>query len=139
MLKVVKTGFFTTIQDRGRFGYRDMGVPVSGVMDRHSGAIVNGLLENDENDAVMEIAMTGPVLEFDEPTYIAISGADMSPQINDKPIPNNEVYKVRAGDTLSFGKLSSGFRTYLAIKMVFRLRLFLVVGLFTNLLPKKIE
>ena len=120
MLKVLKTGFFTTVQDTGRFGYRDKGVPVCGVMDRHSGVIANALLENDEKAAVLEITMTGPVLQFDEPTYIAICGAEMSPSLNDHPIPNNEVHKVRAGDTLSFGKLSSGFRSYLSIKNGFQ-------------------
>ena len=116
MFRVLKTGFFTTVQDAGRFGYRDIGVPVSGYMDAKSARIANSLLENNLDDAVLEITMTGPKLEFDAPTYIAIGGAEMSAKINEEPIANYEVYRVNTGDILSFGKLHSGFRTYLAIK-----------------------
>jgi len=28
MLRVIKTGLFTTIQDLGRFGFKDKGVPL---------------------------------------------------------------------------------------------------------------
>jgi allophanate hydrolase subunit 2 len=64
----------------------------------------------------MEITMTGPKLEFDVPTYIAISGARISPEINGKSIAINQVHKVSPGDLLSFGKLEYGFRAYLAVK-----------------------
>lgn len=116
MLKVLKAGFFTSIQDQGRFGFRHWGVPVSGSMDAYSASIANSLLENNEDAAVMEVTMTGPKLEFEVPTYIAISGARMSPEINGKPIEINQVHKVSPGDILSFGKLEYGFRSYLAVK-----------------------
>jgi biotin-dependent carboxylase-like uncharacterized protein len=116
MLKVVRAGFFTSIQDRGRFGYRHIGVPVSGVMDSYSASIANNLLENPEDAAVMEITMTGPSLEFEEATYIAISGADLSAKLNDKAVKINQVHQVKEGDTLSFGKLVHGLRAYLAVK-----------------------
>lgn len=57
MLKVLRAGFFTSIQDQGRFGFRHMGVPVSGVMDAYSASIANSLLENDESAAVMELTI----------------------------------------------------------------------------------
>ena len=65
MIKVIKSGFYTTIQDLGRFGYQDFGVPVSGVMDEYSAQFANALLNNDKNDAVLEITMNGPTLQFD--------------------------------------------------------------------------
>ena len=82
MFRVIDAGFFTTIQDAGRFGYRNIGVPVSGSMDAKAAKLANSLIENQVDDAVLEITMTGPTLEFDEPTYIALSGADMSAAIN---------------------------------------------------------
>ena len=36
MVKVIKPGLNSTIQDLGRFGYQDYGVPVSGSMDQYS-------------------------------------------------------------------------------------------------------
>lgn len=120
MLKVVKAGLFTTIQDAGRFGYLNNGVPVAGFMDTASAHKVNQLLENDVNSAVMEITMTGPTLEFDKPTYICIGGAKHSVTLNNNPVGHLSIHKVSPGDLLSYGKLEKGFRSYLAIKNGFR-------------------
>lgn len=116
MIKVIHPGFFTTIQDMGRFGYRDKGVPVCGCMDNYSAAMANSLLENAEMDAVMEITMTGPKLEFHTASFFSITGAEMSPALNGVPINSYEVHKANEGDVLSFGKLINGFRSYLAVK-----------------------
>ena len=116
MLNIIKSGFFTTVQDYGRFGYRDKGVPVAGAMDSFTVSKLNTLLENDENSAVLEITMTGPTLEFEQDTYIVLGGAEMSVTLNEKPINNYKVYKVKSGDVLTYGKLLKGFRGYLGIK-----------------------
>jgi len=116
MLKVLKSGFYTTLQDAGRFGYRDKGVPVSGVMDIYIARKANGLLENDENAAVLEVTMTGPTVQFEKNTYIVLSGAEMSATLNNRPIENCKIHKVKEGDILSYGRLEKGFRGYLAIK-----------------------
>ena len=120
MLKVLKAGFYTTLQDLGRFGYRDKGVPVSGVMDIIVVRAANGLLENEDTASVLEITMTGPTLEFETDTYIAISGAEMSATLNNESISNYKVYKISAGDILSYGRLTKGFRGYLAVKDGFK-------------------
>mgnify|MGYP001792419661 FL=1 len=120
MLKVLKSGFFTTLQDSGRFGFRNIGVPVSGVMDEIAVKKANILLENSPEDAVLEITMTGPTLMFDAPTYICLSGAFLSPTLNNTPIENYSVIKVEHGDILSYGRLENGFRSYLAVKGGFK-------------------
>ena len=120
MLKVLKSGFYTTLQDEGRFGYRDKGVPVSGVMDVSVVRNANILLENDHDAAVLEITMTGPTLQFERDTYIALAGAEFATTLNNEPISNNKVHKVKAGDILSYGRLINGFRAYLAIKNGFK-------------------
>ncbi len=120
MLKVLKSGFFTTLQDEGRFGYRDKGVPVSGVMDISVVRMANRLLENEDNACVLEITMTGPTLQFEQDSFIVLGGAEMSATLNNQPIYNYKVYKVSAGDILSYGRLTQGFRGYLAIKEGFK-------------------
>ncbi|MCK0145945.1 biotin-dependent carboxyltransferase family protein [Arenibacter sp. F26102] len=125
MLNILKSGFFTTVQDTGRFGYRDKGVPVAGVMDSFSTSKVNTLLENDEKCAVLEITMTGPKLEFEHDTYIVLGGAEMTVTLNDIALENYKVYKVNSGDILSYGKLEKGFRAYLGIKDGFKTELVL--------------
>lgn len=120
MLKVLHPGFYCTIQDSGRFGYRSLGVPVSGVMDTYSRRYANTLLRNHENDAVLEMTMQGGKFQFLEPTQIVISGADMQPRLNAIPINNNTVIDIKRNDSLEFGKLKSGVRAYLAIKGGFK-------------------
>ncbi|THD67687.1 biotin-dependent carboxyltransferase [Robertkochia marina] len=116
MIKVYNPGLFTTIQDKGRFGLRDKGVPISGAMDEKAADHANAIAGNSVGAAVMEITMTGPVLEFEEGCEFAISGALLSPQLDDQPLQNNIRYKAQPGQRLKFGRLKKGFRAYLAIK-----------------------
>jgi len=115
MVKVIKPGLNSTIQDLGRFGYQDYGVPVSGAMDQYSAKFANALLNNDQNGAVLEMTMTGPTLKFQCHTLICVSGADMSPKLNDTELKLNTETAVNPNDRLSFGKLNYGFRSYLAV------------------------
>lgn len=116
MIKVLSSGFYSTIQDLGRFGYQKYGVPCSGVMDKQSASFANAILGNNQDSSVLEITMSGPKLQFNCNTSICISGADMSPKINGNPIKNNKLIAVSNNDILSFGKLKTGYRVYLAIK-----------------------
>ncbi|XCF05227.1 biotin-dependent carboxyltransferase family protein [Tamlana crocina] len=120
MVKVLKPGLYSTVQDFGRTGYQEFGVPYSGTMDHYAAKIVNMLLGNDENAAVIEMTMTGASLQFECDTLISISGANMSPELNKKKIPINKAVAVKQGDVLSFGKLQSGFRSYLGILSGFK-------------------
>lgn len=120
MLKLIRSGFYTTLQDAGRFGYRDKGVPVSGPMDAFSAVLANKTLGNSEDAAVLEITMTGPGIFFDQDTYIAVTGAVFEMWLNGVAIENNRVYKVVRGSMLSFGRLHHGFRAYLGIKNGFQ-------------------
>jgi biotin-dependent carboxylase-like uncharacterized protein len=116
MLKVIKSGFYTTIQDTGRFGHRAYGVPVSGAMDAYSSQFANAILGNANDAALLEITMTGPILHFLEPTIIAISGANFQPKLNDSPIKMNVSVSIETNDILSFGRVNYGIRVYIAIK-----------------------
>ncbi|WP_136465707.1 biotin-dependent carboxyltransferase family protein [Flagellimonas onchidii] len=120
MLKVLKSGFFLSVQDLGRLGHRHVGVPISGVLDTIAVKRANKMLENDPSDSVLEITMTGPTLLFEADTYICLAGAQMSATLNNKPIENYQVIKVSKGDILSYGRLENGFRNYLAVKGGFR-------------------
>lgn len=114
-VEVLQPGLFSTIQDFGRRGFQKYGVPLSGVMDRIALKTANLILQNQADAAVMEITQMGPKLKFSASTKIVISGADLSPKLNDEEIKNNEVVKINDGDILSFGKPEMGMRAYLAI------------------------
>ena len=115
MIKVIQAGFYSTIQDCGRFGYEEYGVPASGALDRYSAQLANLLLANEERDAVMEITMTGPQLEFQVSTFICVTGALMQPKLNATSLKQNRTVACEPGDRLTFGKVVSGYRVYLAV------------------------
>ena len=115
MVEVIKSGFYSTIQDMGRFGNQSFGVPVSGGMDLYSAKLANLIIRNNEYDAVIEMTATGSTLLFHKETVICLTGADMSPLVNDTQIKCNSSIKINPGDILSFGKLKFGFRSYLAV------------------------
>jgi biotin-dependent carboxylase-like uncharacterized protein len=114
-VEILHPGLFSTIQDFGRRGFQKYGVPLSGVMDRIALKTANLILQNQADAAVMEITQMGPKLKFSAATKIAISGAHLSPKLNDTEIENNEVVKIHEGDILSFGRPEYGMRSYLAI------------------------
>ncbi len=116
MIEVISSGLYSSIQDLGRFNYEEFGVPNSGNMDKFSSMLCNNLLKNKDSDAVMEITMTGPKLLFKNRTKICITGADLSPKINNGSIEMNKVHNIFEEDVLNFGKLNYGYRTYLAVK-----------------------
>lgn len=120
MLRILQSGFFSTIQDLGRVGYRDKGVPVSGAMDLYSAQFANALLGNAKDAALIEMTMLGAKFQFLEPTVIAVSGAFMNPKLNGESISQNKLIEIQSNDVLCFGGVEKGFRTYLAVKGGFK-------------------
>jgi len=107
-------GFYTTVQDHGRYGYQRYGMPVSGAMDTYSLILANLLVGNPPGAAVLEATFTGPEIMIISKTAIAITGADMGPLKNGVPVTMNMTIKVKDGDLISFAGLTSGCRTYIA-------------------------
>lgn len=116
MIEVINPGFYASIQDLGRFGYRDLGVPCSGVMDRYSATMANLFVGNSKNDAVLEMTLSGGEFHFKSPGLIAICGANMSPKLNGKGIKMDTVIPVQKDSLLQFSQANNGLRAYLAIK-----------------------
>jgi len=116
MIKVLKPGFYTSIQDSGRFGYRSIGVPYSGFMDFQSAILANQILGNPPDSALLEITLVGPVLRFDNPTTISLTGGEFNSTINKKLIEFYKPLKINEGDTLEINNAIKGARCYLAIK-----------------------
>lgn len=115
VFEVIQPGFLTTVQDRGRHGYQQYGVPVSGAMDSYALTTANLLVGNDEGAACLEMTVLGPRLRVFGETVVAVTGADLSPTLNSSPLPMWEAVKVCSGDTISFGHPGKGCRGYLAV------------------------
>ena len=115
MLKIIKSGMQTTVQDLGRYGFQKYGVIASGVMDPFAHRIANVLAGNEENAATLEITLVGPVIQFSEDACIALCGGNLSPKINDQEVGMWRTVAVQKGDTLTFGSPRNGCRSYLAV------------------------
>lgn len=113
-VKFLKPGLCTQIQDEGRFGYRDIGVAISGAMDGFAYKISNYLVGNNEELASLEITMVGPEIKFYDTELIAICGADLSPCVNGESVKNWVALRVNKGDILSFKGNKCGTRAYLS-------------------------
>jgi biotin-dependent carboxylase-like uncharacterized protein len=114
-IEMLKPGLATTIQDAGRPGYYNIGVPLSGALDQYALLAANLLVGNEEGAAAMEVALLGPELLFRDPTVVAVTGAETTPRLNGEVRPRNESFAVTAGDRLSFDFLKLGARLYIAV------------------------
>jgi biotin-dependent carboxylase-like uncharacterized protein len=63
LVEVVDGGLAVTIQDAGRSGYRNIGVPLSGALDPTLMAAANALLGNVADAAALEVGFSGPMLK----------------------------------------------------------------------------
>lgn len=114
-IEVRKPGLSTTVQDTGRSGYYDLGIPPSGGLDQYSLRAANLLVGNPEDAAVLEIVYLGPELVFTGDAVVAVAGAVMTPKVDGEERPQWESFAVAAGQVLSFGYLAGGARAYLAV------------------------
>jgi biotin-dependent carboxylase-like uncharacterized protein len=115
MIEVVKPGLSTTVQDAGREGYYDVGIPPSGALDQFSLAAANLLVGNPEGAAALEVAYLGPELRFGADAVVAVTGAELAPRVDGDDRPLWEAFEVPAGGVLSFAHLRGGARAYLAV------------------------
>jgi len=113
-IKILNPGLLTTVQDAGRIGYQQFGVPVAGAMDPRSMKIANILLGNKEDEAVLECTMMGPQIEFTETNTICITGANLNPMVDGQPIATYKAVVINAGSVLKFAGIKSGCRAYIA-------------------------
>ena len=86
-LVVVDPGLFTTVQDAGRLGYRQWGVPIGGAFDKRSAAIANALVGNSSACAVLELTLVGGTYRAIGPLALALAGAPMEAKVKR---PNGE-------------------------------------------------
>lgn len=114
-VEILNPGLLTLVEDLGRYGYQQYGVPVAGVMDTFAATVANILVSNPRTAAVLEMTLSGADMRFNFTGSIAITGADLSPSINNVPIKMWETIRVNEGDILTFGGLKTGLRSYLAI------------------------
>ncbi len=108
-------GLATTVQDLGRPGYYNIGIPLSGGMDRFALRAANMLVGNEEGAAVLEAVFMGPEVEFTDDRRVAVTGAELPPKVDGQAQPTWTCFTVRKGQVLSFDYLKTGARAYIAV------------------------
>ena len=115
--EITAPGAYTTVQDYpGRVGHWRIGVPPSGPMDSYSHRLANRIVGNHYKAPAIEITLTGPSILFHHETVIAITGGEVPIKLNDELVNMYEPINIKRGDKLAIGKLTTGCRSYLAIR-----------------------
>jgi len=114
-LRVITPGMLTTIQDHGRWGWQDRGVPVAGPMDPRAHRLANTLVGNEIDAATLELTLVGPEMEFEDERIAAVTGADFEVTVDSRAMPVNVPFVIGAGSVLRVGSRRRGARAYLAI------------------------
>lgn len=115
-MKLLKSGILSTYRDLGKNGLRHLGVNPSGVMDKLTARLLNILLQNNENEAVLEMHFPAPEILFEENCTIVIGGADFTPMLDNQEVMNWKSISVKTGSILKFKRKIAGNRAYLLIK-----------------------
>lgn len=112
---LVDAGLVTLVEDRGRPGHADLGVTASGVFDRSSAAVVNMVLGNPADDAVLE-NIGGLALEAAVDTVAAVAGAHGAITVSGREVPAASPILVPADETLRVGPARDGLRGYVGLR-----------------------
>ncbi len=120
MMRVLRPGFLSTVQDLGRFGYSHLGISASGAADPVSLRIGNRLLDNDPSAPALEMTLVGGEFLFEESALVAVTGSDFRPTLDGSAVPLWTSVQVRPGQVLRLGAAADGARCYLCVRGGFK-------------------
>lgn len=111
---VVRAGALTTVQDQGRFGHAHLGVPRSGALDPYASRLVNRLVGNPVDAAVLETTVNGCAVRPRCAVTVAVGGAPCPVTVDGRPAAWGAAVRVPAGAVLEVGAAVRGLRSYVA-------------------------
>jgi KipI family sensor histidine kinase inhibitor len=120
-IEIVDPGIQSLIQDLGRPGYGDMGVPVAGAVDTSAARQANRLVGNAPGDALIENVLGGLVIRASGGTLVlARSGAEATAEIEgprgNRPAPLRAPFPLYDDETLHVQAPTAGLRCYLGVR-----------------------
>ncbi|EJW2883792.1 5-oxoprolinase subunit PxpA [Salmonella enterica] len=115
MLNIIRAGIYTSVQDSGRHGFRQSGLSHCGALDKPAFQTANLLVGNDANAPALEITLGQLVVEFENETWFALTGAGCEAQLDDQPVWTGWRLPVKAGQRLTLHRPLHGMRSYLAV------------------------
>lgn len=115
-IAVIAPGPSATVQDLGRPGHGQWGVPPGGAADQASLRLANRLVGNAESAAALELTLGGLAYVPDRGAFIALTGAEAAVTIAGKAASFYVPQWVPAGSVVRMGSPASGLRTYVAVR-----------------------
>ncbi|MGA7181200.1 MAG: biotin-dependent carboxyltransferase family protein [Thiobacillaceae bacterium] len=112
---VIRPGLLDTIQDLGRPGFRQMGIPEGGAADREAIVLANRLVGNEDGAACIEFALRGPLLRFPNGGVVSLTGARFEIGCAGGAVSWNQTLVLGAGEELEIGRAIDGCRGYLGV------------------------
>ncbi len=118
-VEVIDAGIANSIQDLGRFGYRHMGIAVSGCLDPLLARCANALVGNPPECACIEVRAAGPALAVRQgPVRLALAGELAATLVRadgeEAEVAAWQSVTLEVGDELQVGFLPGG-TAYLAV------------------------
>lgn len=118
--KVAGAGLHSTVQDMGRIGFQDVGVPRSGPLDRISFQLANALVGNPHDAPALEMLVQGPTLEvLAESVRVAVVGSNAALELanaNGRTIPAGQSATLVRGNVFRISRLGDSACAYLAVE-----------------------
>jgi biotin-dependent carboxylase-like uncharacterized protein len=126
-LIVARAGMFDTVQDLGRRGFQDLGMPTAGAMDPVALRLANALVGNAETAAGLEISVLGPELRVEaDSARVAVVGpvrlsVTDAPGDAPRPLDADRSHRLKRGQSLRVGAVDGVAVAYLAVEGGFAL------------------
>lgn len=112
-VEFIDAGAGVSVQDQGRSGHRDIGVPLAGAADAVLLACANALLAQAGDLAALEVLLLGPTLRaVGAPVRLALAG-DFAPRLtradgHSEPVDAWRSLTLQPGESLAVGPCRSG-------------------------------
>ena len=123
-LKILKSGFFSLLQDQRRLGYHNIGLGFSGALDEVSYLLGQYLLCHKNPTNSIEILLGGFKAEVLKSANFSITGANAQITKNEQEIPPFSRFFVKKGDIIKIENIQKGNLNYLAVEGGFQLEKF---------------
>jgi biotin-dependent carboxylase-like uncharacterized protein len=123
-LRVLSPGLLTTLQDLGRAGYQQLGIPGSGALDPVSLRAANALAGNPPDAGALEVAYVGPTFAIDaQSVRMSFVGAEAMIEVFSGmdatcgwPVETMRSIRLRRGEIVRIGSLWHGAVLYVAVE-----------------------
>lgn len=113
---VVERAAHAWLQDLGRPGKANIGIPQNGASDQHSATVANTLVGNVESASMIEITGSDFSFTTQDDALIAVTGAAEGIDINGSCQPAWQPLAVFANSRVTIPHPRHGFRNYVAVR-----------------------